>query len=113
VRPFRQVWRAANRRAARPLPAWVVRRCSADDLCWSVGAACRRIPAANCLTRSLTLYGLLRRLGAACELRIGVAHTPGGTLRAHAWVERDGRPLPGSGDLSGYALLPALPREET
>jgi hypothetical protein len=110
LRPFRAVWRE-NARAEQPLPAWLTRSCSADDVCWSVGVACRYIPGATCLTRSLTLYGLLRRLGSPCELRVGVARTPTGALLAHAWVERDGLPLPGSGELNGYTPLPAFPRE--
>ncbi|MDQ1315294.1 MAG: hypothetical protein QG662_1403 [Pseudomonadota bacterium] len=47
---------------------------------------------ANCLTRSLYLWWLLRRKGVYCHLRIGVRLSEG-ALEAHAWVERAGIPL--------------------
>lgn len=46
----------------------------------------------NCLSRSLTLWWLLRRQGVASELRIGV-RTVAGRFQAHAWIEYQGQPL--------------------
>ena len=46
----------------------------------------------NCLSRSLTLWWLLRRQGIACDLRIGVRMKEG-QFQAHAWVEVQGYPL--------------------
>ncbi|MCB0185332.1 MAG: lasso peptide biosynthesis B2 protein, partial [Caldilineaceae bacterium] len=46
----------------------------------------------NCLSRSLTLWWLLRRQGIAADLRIGVRRHQG-VLEAHAWVEYLGMPL--------------------
>ena len=46
----------------------------------------------RCLPQALCLRWLLGRLGIAAELRIGVERRRG-DLRAHAWVERDGRPV--------------------
>jgi len=43
----------------------------------------------NCLSRSLTLWWLLRRQGLESELRIG-ASTAGGRFEAHAWIEFQG-----------------------
>jgi len=43
----------------------------------------------NCLSRSLTLWWLLRRQGLESELRIGVS-TTGGRFEAHAWIEFQG-----------------------
>lgn len=45
---------------------------------------------ALCLEQSLVLYLLLRRRGAAVELRLGVQPYP---FNAHAWVEHAGKPL--------------------
>lgn len=47
---------------------------------------------ATCLRQSLALWWLLRRRGMGVELRIGV-RKDGPELRAHAWVEHEGRPL--------------------
>lgn len=44
---------------------------------------------AACLTRSLTLWWLLRRRGIDGKLRIGVSNDTGG-FEAHAWVEYEG-----------------------
>jgi hypothetical protein len=46
-------------------------------------------PWANCLKKSLVLWGLLRRQGIESELRIGV-QKEAGNFAAHAWVEYDG-----------------------
>ena len=46
----------------------------------------------NCLSRSLTLWRLLRRQGITCDLRIGVRKKEG-QFQAHAWVEVQGYPL--------------------
>ena len=40
----------------------------------------------NCLSRSVTLWHLLRQQGIATELRVGVTRTTGG-IEAHAWIE--------------------------
>lgn len=45
----------------------------------------------RCLTHSLVLMALLARRGIASKLVIGVR--PGDDFAAHAWLERDGKPL--------------------
>ena len=58
-----------------------------------LGVAARRgLFSSNCLSRSVTLWWLLRRRRIAAELRIGVRRE-GPILLAHAWVEHGGRPL--------------------
>lgn len=52
---------------------------------------CHFFPA-NCLTRSLTLWWLLRRQGIVSDLRIGVRKTDG-EFQAHAWLEHQGQAL--------------------
>jgi hypothetical protein len=54
---------------------------------------------ANCLTRSLYLWLLLRRRGIDCQLRIGVRLT-GGVLDGHAWVEYAGVSVNDRADVS-------------
>ena len=54
---------------------------------------------ATCLTRSLLLEWLLRRLNVISELRIGVRLTQG-MLDAHAWVECEGAPVNDQPDVS-------------
>lgn len=64
---------------------------------WATGAAARRVPGAACLETALATRWLLQRRGIETDLRFGVeADSPG--LRAHAWVEREGEPLPGATD---------------
>lgn len=58
-----------------------------------INAAARRtLGPANCLTRSLYFWWLLRRRGIDSQLRIG-ARLARGVLEAHAWVEHAGRPI--------------------
>jgi hypothetical protein len=45
----------------------------------------------RCLMRSLVLLALLARRGRDATLMIGVE--PGRELRAHSWLETDGRPI--------------------
>ena len=70
-------------------------------LVWATEAAARHhLYPMRCLPKALCLRWLLGRHGIAAELRIGVARQ-GGELAAHAWVERQGRPVgegPGVGE---------------
>ena len=58
---------------------------------WFVRMAARTTRA-RCLVTSLVLVRVLARRGVAADLRIGV-QTDAGLLRAHAWVEWQGRAL--------------------
>ena len=62
-------------------------------------AANQALGPANCLTRSLYLWWLLRRRGVESELRIGV-RLADGALEAHAWVEHAGVPINDRPDVS-------------
>jgi len=69
-------------------------------LVWATAAAARHhLYPMRCLPQALCLRWLLGRHGIAAELRIGVERRRG-EMRAHAWVERDGRPV---GDGPGVA----------
>lgn len=62
-------------------------------LVWATAAASRHhLYPMRCLPRALCLRWLLGRHGIETDLRIGVARNEAG-LDAHAWVEREGRPV--------------------
>lgn len=52
-----------------------------------------------CVPRSLAVYAALRREGYAPQFVSGVRRE-GDVIKGHAWVELDGRPIPGSDDES-------------
>jgi hypothetical protein len=83
--------------------------CAADEAAWAVSAVARRVPRTRCLAWALALRGMLRQAGISAELRIGVAPGTAGALKAHAWLDHDGRALSWGDDLHGYRLL--QPRE--
>jgi hypothetical protein len=86
--PRVECWLApADRAGAAPEEEAVPR------LVWATAAAARHhLYPMRCLPQSLCLRWLLGRHGITAELRIGVERRRG-ELRAHAWVERDGRPV--------------------
>jgi hypothetical protein len=47
-------------------------RYTVNRLAWAVRVASRYIPGVTCLSRSLTMYSLLRRYGHVCYMHIGV-----------------------------------------
>ncbi|HYX24971.1 MAG TPA: lasso peptide biosynthesis B2 protein [Thermoanaerobaculia bacterium] len=75
-------------------------------LVWATAAAARHhLYPMRCLPQALCLRWLLGRHGIAAELRIGVERRRG-EMRAHAWLERDGRPVgEGAGVAQRYAPL--------
>ena len=63
-------------------------------LVWATAAAARHhLYPMRCLPRALCLRWLLGRHGIETDLRIGVARRGENRLDAHAWVERQGRPV--------------------
>ena len=82
---------------------------SADRVVWAVRAASRYVPMSTCLTQALATQVLLGRADRPASVRIGVARDRGGRLRAHAWVESQGKVLIGGlEDLAHYAPFPPL-----
>jgi hypothetical protein len=81
---------------------------SIDEVVWSVQAASRRLRWATCLIQALAAQVLLARHGHPSALRIGVARQGNGGIKAHAWIEHDGRVLVGDIDLHEYTRLPDL-----
>jgi hypothetical protein len=79
-----------------------------ERVTWAVEAVSRRIPQATCLTQALSAQLLLRQFGYDSRLCLGVARTPRGEFRAHAWLERDGSVVIGGAEASAFTRLPAL-----
>ena len=57
----------------------------------SVRSVSRLVPFATCLTQALATRVLLRMVGQASDLRIGVERDQNEKFQAHAWIEVDGR----------------------
>ncbi len=79
-----------------------------ERVSWAIAVLSSRVPGKNtCLVQALTADSLLRRGGYRPTLRIGVAgRNPGGTIKAHAWLECEGRVITGGlEDLSSYSVL--------
>jgi hypothetical protein len=57
----------------------------------NISAMARYVPGASCLTQALTAQVLLQRDGFSPHLVIGVAHGENRQLKAHAWIEMNGR----------------------
>jgi hypothetical protein len=81
---------------------------SVERLAWVVGVASRFVPKATCLAKALAMHVLLQQAGYQACLHIGVTEANEGRLKAHAWVESQGRILIGGVDLSTYTHLLAL-----
>ena len=81
---------------------------SEDRLVWSVGVVSRYIPKATCLAQAITTQFLLQQAGHQAYLHIGVAEVEKGGLKAHAWVESQGKVLIGGIDSNQYTHLLVL-----
>ncbi len=80
---------------------------SVARIAWLVEVAGRYVPGnITCLKKALVLSWLLGRRGIATTLRIGVAREEG-RLKAHAWLEQDGRVI--IDDASTHGYQPLLP----
>jgi hypothetical protein len=58
----------------------------------------------TCLTEALALAWLLGRRGITTNIQIGIARRDS-CVTAHAWLEREGRPVYGLSDENAYAPL--------
>ncbi len=75
-------------------------------IAWAVTIASRYVPRADvCLPRALATYYLLRRNGYDGHFRLGVACDEQDGFKAHAWVECDGKPIVGDGNLEQFNCL--------
>ncbi|HIK07694.1 MAG TPA: lasso peptide biosynthesis B2 protein [Trichormus sp. M33_DOE_039] len=86
-------------------------RTPVHKIIWAVDVSTNFIPGAKCLARALTCQVLMNQRGDSPELRIGVAKDEEGKLKAHAWIEDQGKVVIGYlNNLSSYTPLPTLPR---
>jgi hypothetical protein len=107
VLPFKSLVRVANRTADGL--AGAPDACSPEQVGWAVTAASTYVPGATCLAQALAGQWLLRRAAHPARLHLGVAKTKNGTLKAHAWLECNGRVVVGGEGLEHYSAfsLPA------
>ena len=75
---------------------------------WAVEAVSARVPRATCLTQAICAKLLLRWSGLRSDLCLGVACSVNGALRAHAWLEREGRTILGGAVARSMVRLPEL-----
>ena len=86
-------------------------RVSADNVSWAVEVASRHTPGVKtCLNQALAAQVLLARRGHPAVLRIGVAKGKEAHLRAHAWVESEGKIVIGGTGVERFAPFPVLER---
>ena len=84
----------------------VVRR-----VAWAVRRSSKLVPSATCLTQALVGQMLLSRAGRSSRLYIGVAKDEAGGLKAHAWLECEGKIV--LGKLRGLSQFTVMtPMEE-
>lgn len=79
-----------------------------DRIARAVGLTSGYVPGGrNCLVRALATEAILLQNGYDCDLKIGAIRTSDGGLRAHAWLECDGRAIIGDFELSRYVTMEA------
>lgn len=107
--PYRPLHRLLNRLATKTSDNSKISKRYPERAAWAVNAASHRIPGARtCLVEALALEFILQRHGFPADLRLGVCHDPQGRVRAHAWVECDGKIVMGETDLKNYQPLTTL-----
>lgn len=77
----------------------------ASRIVWAVEVAARHVPGVTCLVQSVVGLEMLRQAGYQAEIQVGINGTPEQPLRAHAWVESEGRILLG-GERSASQYIP-------
>ena len=106
--PFRTLWRLLDR---APCPSVAAGLFSPDRIAWAVSVTSPYVLGVRpCLPQALAAQLLLVRRGFPARLRLGVAKGDRGQVRAHAWMETDGRVVTGGSEseLERYTPLLAL-----
>ena len=86
----------------------------ADRISWAVTVAGRYVLGVRpCLVQALTVRLLLRWHGCPARLHFGVARGEGGQIRAHAWVEANGRVVIGGSASELERYIPLLAADAT
>ncbi|MBI4500160.1 MAG: lasso peptide biosynthesis B2 protein [Gemmatimonadetes bacterium] len=108
--PHRSLQRLNHDHVVSAPPVYARDRGAPGRIAWALGALAPRLPGKNtCLIQALAAHAMLRRRGYPSELRIGVSgKDPAGAIKAHAWVECEGRVVVGDlEDLTAYSVLTA------
>lgn len=80
-----------------------------ERIAWAIRVVSRYLPGTmNCLVQALATQSMLARRGHTARVRIGVAKDEGGQLKAHAWVECEGKIVIGGVGVPQYTALPYL-----
>jgi len=101
ILPFRRLVRLVERTALRSARVAPIRLPEDTNitLAWGVTTAARYVPRATCLTQALAAQWLFAWFGHPTQLRIGISKGNGKLLRAHAWLESEGRVVVGGESL--------------
>lgn len=100
--PGRAQWLTRAHRVSQPRRAAPY----CEEICRAVDVAARFVPGATCLVKAQVASAILSRFGYAAEIKIGVAKQSS-DLKAHAWVECDGRVVIGESG-NEYVELPSM-----
>ena len=112
--PFRTLLNLLERAKSESRVANNVNGMTSDRIAWAVVVASRYIPFTKCLAQAIVTQILFARYGYTAQLHIGVAKDGRERLKAHAWVESQGRIVIGDlKDISRYSQLPSLKRENS
>lgn len=77
----------------------------AEQMAWALAAAARRVPwRSDCFVQCLAADTWMRARGLRPEFHLGVAKTPDGHLKAHAWIKY-GDAIVAGGSADGYEVL--------
>lgn len=81
---------------------------SYEEICRVVEVAARFVPGTSCLVKAQVGSAMLHRFGYAAEIKIGVLKESS-DLKAHAWVECEGRVALGATENQYVELLKTAP----
>ncbi len=92
-------WRVIEPREAKnPAKSAGKRRAEVSELSISVARAARIVPRSYCLAQALALHWLSLAVGVPVRVVIGASRADGNRIRAHAWVEHEGRIVHGGSE---------------
>ena len=85
---------------------------SFEEICRAVDVAARFVPGVSCLVKAQAGDAMLNRFGYTAEIKIGVSKESS-DLKAHAWVECEGRVVLGATRNQYVELLKSGPAAES
>jgi hypothetical protein len=109
VMPSRSILRFVRKLENSPERTISNARVSASTIVWAVEVVSKHVPRASCLTQAVAGRLLLEAFGQHAQLCLGVAKAADGTFRAHAWLERAGRPILGGSKINSMVRLSEFP----